>query len=171
MPSPWLLRTGAMSVLLDCMREVRPPFSPETVTLEVQLLLQIVSHLGGCRVIAMRVNGRANVSGSAASPMPCPRRSAPILYRDLLPLLNSRRVDSSTTRGSCHQLTSLERRTARSGRDTIDHPPREHDDLSNAVAGALPAAQKQATVAACEWGFSPRPTRAPGSRADTKLTP
>jgi hypothetical protein len=29
----------------------------------------------------------------------------------------------------------LERRTARGGRDSIDHPPGAHDDLANAVAG------------------------------------
>jgi len=61
------------------------------------------------------------------------------LYRDLLPILNSHRVDLLD-----HQLTaqiiSLERRTARGGGDTIDHAPGAHDDLANVVAGssALP---------------------------------
>jgi hypothetical protein len=31
----------------------------------------------------------------------------------------------------------LERRTARSGRDSIDHAPGAHDDIANSVAGAL----------------------------------
>ncbi len=35
------------------------------------------------------------------------------------------------------QLCRLERRTARSGRDTIDHAPGAHDDLAKAAAGAL----------------------------------
>jgi hypothetical protein len=35
------------------------------------------------------------------------------------------------------QLCSLERRTTRGGRDSIDHPPSGHDDLANAVAGCL----------------------------------
>jgi hypothetical protein len=35
------------------------------------------------------------------------------------------------------QLTSLERKTARGGRDSIDHAPNAHDDVANAVAGAL----------------------------------
>jgi hypothetical protein len=35
------------------------------------------------------------------------------------------------------QLCSLERRTARGGRDSIDHPPSGHDDLANAVCGSL----------------------------------
>ena len=36
-----------------------------------------------------------------------------------------------------HQLVGLERRTARSGRDTVDHTPGGHDDLANVVAGVL----------------------------------
>jgi hypothetical protein len=35
------------------------------------------------------------------------------------------------------QLVSLERRTARGGRDSIDHPPGAHDDVANAAAGVL----------------------------------
>jgi hypothetical protein len=35
------------------------------------------------------------------------------------------------------QLCGLERRTTRGGRDSIDHAPGGHDDLANAVAGAL----------------------------------
>jgi hypothetical protein len=34
-----------------------------------------------------------------------------------------------------NQLCALERRTARGGRDSIDHPLGGHDDLCNAVAG------------------------------------
>ena len=33
------------------------------------------------------------------------------------------------------QLLALERRTARSGRDSIDHPPKGKDDVINAIAG------------------------------------
>jgi hypothetical protein len=35
------------------------------------------------------------------------------------------------------QLLSLERRTARGGRDSIDHPPGARDDVINAASGAL----------------------------------
>ena len=34
-----------------------------------------------------------------------------------------------------NQIVGLERRTARSGRDSIDHGPGGHDDLANCVAG------------------------------------
>ena len=36
-----------------------------------------------------------------------------------------------------NQLLGLERRTARSGKDSIDHAPHAHDDLANACAGVL----------------------------------
>jgi hypothetical protein len=39
-------------------------------------------------------------------------------------------------------LTSLERRTARGGKDSIDHPPRQHDDIANAVAGVAVTGQR-----------------------------
>jgi hypothetical protein len=59
------------------------------------------------------------------------------LYRDLLPLLNSKRADLLDSDRLLNQLVGLERRTARGGRDSIDHAPGAHDDLANAAAGAL----------------------------------
>ena len=59
------------------------------------------------------------------------------LYHDLLPLLNARRVELLDHPRLRAQLFGLERRTARSGRDSIDHAPKAHDDLANAVAGLL----------------------------------
>jgi hypothetical protein len=35
------------------------------------------------------------------------------------------------------ELMQLERRTARSGRDSVDHPPQGHDDHANACCGVL----------------------------------
>ena len=35
------------------------------------------------------------------------------------------------------QLGGLERRTARGGKDSIDHAPGAHDDVANAAAGVL----------------------------------
>ena len=59
------------------------------------------------------------------------------LYRELLPLINSGRCDLLDHQKLISQLTGLERRTARSGRDSIDHGPGAHDDVANACAGAL----------------------------------
>jgi hypothetical protein len=57
------------------------------------------------------------------------------LYRDLLALLNSARVDLLDQPRLINQLIGLERRVARGGRDSIDHAPGAHDDCANAVAG------------------------------------
>jgi hypothetical protein len=57
------------------------------------------------------------------------------LYQSFLPVLNSARVALPDNARLISQLCSLERRTARGGRDSIDHPPGGHDDLGNVVAG------------------------------------
>jgi hypothetical protein len=59
------------------------------------------------------------------------------LYGELLPLLNSGRVELLDHKRLIAQLCTLERRTARGGRDSIDHAPGAHDDVCNAVTGAL----------------------------------
>ena len=40
------------------------------------------------------------------------------------------------------ELRLLERHTARSGKDSVDHPRGGHDDLANACAGAIVMAQQ-----------------------------
>jgi hypothetical protein len=59
------------------------------------------------------------------------------IYLTLLPLLNSGRVDLLDNQRLISQLCSLERRSARGGRDSVDHAPGSHDDVINAAAGAL----------------------------------
>jgi hypothetical protein len=54
---------------------------------------------------------------------------------DLLPLINSRRIELVDDARLLNQLCALERRTARGGRDSIDHPPGGRDDVVNTVAG------------------------------------
>ena len=54
---------------------------------------------------------------------------------DLLPSINARRIDLLDDKRLQTQLCGLERRTARSGKDSIDHGPGGHDDVANCVAG------------------------------------
>ena len=68
------------------------------------------------------------------------------LYRDLLPLINSRAVGLLEHDKMVTQLSSLERRTSRGGRDSIDHAPGAHDDIANAVAGAVATAFKEPSL-------------------------
>ena len=59
------------------------------------------------------------------------------LYLELLAALNSGRVELPPDERLQRQLIGLERRTSRSGKDTIDHAPGSHDDRANAVAGLV----------------------------------
>jgi len=43
------------------------------------------------------------------------------------------------------RLVNLERRTARSGKDSVDHGRGLHDDLANSVAGVLVTAETGVT--------------------------
>jgi hypothetical protein len=57
------------------------------------------------------------------------------LYLSLIPVVNARRVELPDDRKLIEELRRLERRRGRSGKDSIDHPPRLSDDLANSVAG------------------------------------
>ena len=83
----------------------------------------------------MPAHGQRNSSANSA--LITNRRPGPKseLYVDLLPLINSRRIELVDDARLLNQLCALERRTARGGRDSIDHPPGAHDDICNAVAG------------------------------------
>ncbi len=125
--------------VLDLLREARPPFSPEQVVAEYAALLKTYRVT---RVVGDRYAGewpreqfrKLGIQYEAAA------QAKSELYRDLLPLLNSRAVDLLDHSRLIAQLCGLERRTARGGRDSIDHAPGAHDDLPNAAAGALVAA-------------------------------
>jgi hypothetical protein len=59
------------------------------------------------------------------------------IYLELLAQINSRVCDLLDHPRLLAQLVGLERRTSRGGRDSIDHAPNAHDDVANAVAGAI----------------------------------
>ena len=122
--------------VLDAIRERRPPFSPEDVVKEFCELL--------------RSYGINRVHGDAyAGEWPRERhathgveyllsdRNKSTIYQDFLPALNGQRIRLLDHSRLIGQAVGLERRTSRGGRDSIDHAPGSHDDLVNAVAGAL----------------------------------
>ncbi len=68
------------------------------------------------------------------------------LYKELLAPINSGAVALLEHDKMVRQFMSLERKTSRGGKDLIDHPPGGHDDVANAVAGALVMAVKNPGV-------------------------
>jgi hypothetical protein len=57
------------------------------------------------------------------------------LYLDFLPIVLSGKIELLDSKHLFAELRSLERRTRKGGRDSVDHPPNSHDDLANSVAG------------------------------------
>jgi hypothetical protein len=122
--------------VLDTVREARPPFSPEATVAEFAAVLQSYGvravegdrYAGTWPAEAFRRHGiRYDVADRVKSD----------IYRDFLPLVMSGRVELLDHARLVAQFAGLERRTARGGRDSIDHAPRQHDDIANAAAGAL----------------------------------
>jgi len=68
------------------------------------------------------------------------------IYAELLPWLNSRKIQILDHPKRSAQLIALERSISRTGHETISHPPNAHDDLINATAGALMTAARNATL-------------------------
>jgi len=123
-------------VVLDALREVRPPFSPEGVVGEFSDLVRGygLSRVRGDRYAGEWPREAFRRHGLTYEPSMKPKSD---IYVDLLPLVNSGRAGLLDDPRLVHQLASPERRTSRSGRDSVDHPPGGHDDVANAAAGAL----------------------------------
>jgi hypothetical protein len=121
-------------VVVDAIREARPPFSPELIVIEFAKLL---ASYNVSTVQGDRFGGVWPVEQFAKVGIKYEQSAAPKsdLYRDLLPLINSRRIELLDNPKLIAQLVNLERRVPRGGKDSIDHPPGAHDDLANAIAG------------------------------------
>ena len=122
-------------IVIDAVRERRPPFSPEDVVEEYAAVLKTyrVSSVTGDRYAGefprelFRKHG-VNYELS--------EQTKSDLFRDLLPRLNSGSILLPRHDRLISQLVSLERTVSRGGRDTISHPVGGHDDVANAIAGA-----------------------------------
>lgn len=129
--------------VLDVARAAKAPFDPAAVVKDFAALLR--------EYRVREVTGDA-YSGewvvSAFKDEDIVYRTSPIpksaIYLEALPLFTRGEVELPDLRQLLNELAQLERRTARGGRDSVDHPPRGHDDLANAACGALLAAAKEA---------------------------
>ena len=119
---------------IDLLREWRPPFSAEEVIKEICDLCRqyrcykIVSDRTG-----MWTTERFTQYGGVTRDTTAKNKHD--LYVGFLPVLNSGCVELLDHQRSINQILSLERT-----RTKIDHPPRQHDDCANAIAGAVDCA-------------------------------
>jgi Terminase large subunit, T4likevirus-type, N-terminal len=123
-------------VILDAVREQRPPFSPEVVAKQFAefFLSYHVSSIRGDHYAGEWPKEQFRKHGVDYLPADKTRSE---LYLEMLPKLNSRRVALLDDKRLVQQLVGLERKTSRAGKDSIDHAPGGHDDVANAVAGAI----------------------------------
>jgi len=130
--------------ILDCVRECKAPFKPTEVVAE----LAIVLHAYGCeRVIGDHYAGewpRQCFREHGISYETAPKTKSQY-YVELLAIVNSGKLELLDTPRLIGQLCGLERRTARGGRDSVDHGPGGHDDLINAVAGVAVTLAKRSS--------------------------
>jgi hypothetical protein len=137
-------REGTDRAVLDCLRERRPPFSPDAVVQEFAMLLQTY---GVFEVVGDRYAGewpREAFRAHGITYKPSERTKSDI-YRELVAPINAGRVELLDLPALRAQLLGLERRVARGGKDSVDHPPGGRDDVANAAAGVLVTALPQAT--------------------------
>jgi hypothetical protein len=125
--------------VLDCIRERRPPFNPSEVVADFAATLKTyrISSVTGDRYGGDWPPERFREHSIDYKPA---EKTKSELYGELLPLVNGAQVELLDDAKLINQLCGLERRTARSGRDSIDHAPGGHEDVANCVAGALLAA-------------------------------
>jgi hypothetical protein len=122
--------------VLDCIRERKPPFSPESVVKEFSDTLKSygLSSVTGDRYAGEWPREQFQKCGISYQVASKPKSD---IYRDLLPLLMSGKVELLDHRRLFQQLLNLERRTSRAGKDSIDHGHGGFDDIANSVAGCL----------------------------------
>jgi hypothetical protein len=125
-------------VTVDAIREVQPPFNFFEVVQTV--LLPLCKVYGVTSVTADNYGGelardpvrRAGISFKLAE------KHKSELYRDpFLGMLNACKIDLPHHDRAVNQICSLECSTQRSGREQITHPTHGHDDVANAIAGAV----------------------------------
>ena len=127
---------GEELAVLDAVREVRAPFSPENVVEDFAALLRQydVRQVTGDRYAGEWPREAFARRGIEYRPS---ERTKSDIYREFVAPVNSARVRLLDLPVLRAQLAGLERRTARGGRDSIDHGPGGRDDVANAAAGAL----------------------------------
>jgi len=129
--------------VLDLIREIIPPFSPDEVVAEFtrELHRYGVYSVQGDKYGAAWVTERFERHGIEYIHSDYNRSE---LYLNLLPLVNSGNVKLLDHGKMFSQLVGLERKPTNSHKDKIDHPRGGHDDVANAVAGVIVMAAQDA---------------------------
>jgi hypothetical protein len=143
-------KIGTLRAVDDLIREVKPPFSPDDVVAEFAEILKSygITEVWSDNYAAVWPRERFAKHGIHVH-YPHDRipriKSTSDIYREWLPILNSRRHEALDHTVFVTQLQQLQRHVAPGGKDTIRHPNGGRDDVVNAIACAVVMALNTAT--------------------------
>jgi hypothetical protein len=125
-------------VCIDLVKRFRPPFNPYDVIGQMAIVLKRwgIRKATADNYAAEFVTQAGRSHGIVIAKAEKPKSQ---LYLELMPKITSNEIELLDDEASINQLANLERRTRSGGRDVIDHPPGQHDDLANVIAGASSA--------------------------------
>lgn len=122
--------------ILEAVWEIRPPFSPEAAVKELAANFKRygVTEITSDRYAGSWPTEAFRKEGITVKPSEKTRSE---IYLAVLPMIMSGQVELLDSQRLLKQLSSLERRRGRQGKDSVDAPPRQHEDLANSACGAL----------------------------------
>jgi len=123
-------------IILDAVRATRPPFDPSEVAKEYS---EVSKAYGLASVIGDNYGGEWPKAEFAKHGITydLSEKTKSELYLATIPVFTSKRIELLDNDRMKTEFRRLERRRGRSGKDTIDHPPRGSDDTANAVSGVI----------------------------------
>jgi len=153
--------------ITDVLRGRAPPCDPKAAAAEFACLAKDYrcKSITGDNFAAEWVAGAFKDAGIKYQRSELPRSG---LYLEALPHFARNAVEIPDHPRLTRELRLLERRTHRSGKDSIDHPRGGTDDYANAVAGCMHIAMKRPKSTQCvaafgTWGrYGGKGTRTPG---------
>jgi hypothetical protein len=136
--------------VLDVVRGVQPPFDPQAVTHDFAELLREfhLSEVVGDSYSAEWVESAFRDNGIKYVRSEKPKSQ---LYLEAAPLFARGGITLPNHPTLLRELRLLERRTHRSGRDTVDHGVSGHDDHANAVLGCAALALRRGYDTSLAW--------------------
>jgi hypothetical protein len=128
--------------VLDVCRGVKPPFDPSSVVKEFSALLRSyrVYEVTGDRYSGEWVRESFSKCGITYRHSELTKSE---LFLESLPLFSQGCIDLLDLQPLTLELMQLERKTSRSSKDSIDHPPGGRDDMANSCCGALTLCSQQ----------------------------
>jgi hypothetical protein len=140
--------------IADVVRAVPAPFDPSTVVREFAALAKDyrVTRLRGDNYSAEWVSSAFKDAGLRYEPSDRPKSA---LYLESLPLWTRSQINIPDHSRLLRELRLLERRTHRSGKDTVDHGSSGCDDAANAVCGCAVFAARRGYPSDLSWVSDP----------------